>query len=224
MAYTYHGTNDLIALPNRTVQTFPSGLVRIERSFVCKKSQVAKYRNTLKVNEPMPFDNGAPAIDGIYIFPEPQEVVRDDGFVEFRVTAYGRTNIFSEISVERSSIKGSYLSNEADLQGGFISLPSINEIYIIRGVLPSSESPNILLTAPEIENPLVIPIWTGIPLVGGSIRNPNPIEVNGNIYYIVTTTGIYINLDAYSSTNLGRFAEYIVTWKATASVSIYYAG
>jgi hypothetical protein len=40
----------------------------------------------------MPDDDGAPAIDGLYIFPEPQEAVRDDGFVEFRVTAYGRTN------------------------------------------------------------------------------------------------------------------------------------
>jgi hypothetical protein len=41
----------------------------------------------------MPDDDGAPAFDGLYIFPDPQEQVRDDGFVEFRVTAYGRTNI-----------------------------------------------------------------------------------------------------------------------------------
>ena len=40
----------------------------------------------------MPLDDGAPAIDGLFIFPDPSEVVRDDGFVEFRVTAYGRTN------------------------------------------------------------------------------------------------------------------------------------
>jgi hypothetical protein len=44
------------------------------------------------VGNPLPDDDGAPAIDGIYIFPEPQEQSRDDGFVEFRVTAYGRTN------------------------------------------------------------------------------------------------------------------------------------
>lgn len=92
MSYTYHGATDLIALPNRTVQTFPSGLVRVERSFVCRKSQVTTYRRTIKVGEKMPLDDGAPAIDGLYIFPDPSEVVRDDGFVEFRVTAYGRTN------------------------------------------------------------------------------------------------------------------------------------
>lgn len=100
MAYTYHGTSNLIALPNRTVQTYPSGLVRVERSFVCRKDQVAKFRNTIRVNELMPLDNGAPAIDGLYIFPEPQEIVRDDGFVEFRVTAYGRTRTIGAIEAQ----------------------------------------------------------------------------------------------------------------------------
>jgi hypothetical protein len=99
MAYTYHGTTDLIALPNRTVQTYPSGLVRVERSFVCRKDLAARFRNTIKVNELMPFDDGAPAIDGLYIFPEPQETARDDGFVEFRVTAYGRTNTTGNIEI-----------------------------------------------------------------------------------------------------------------------------
>jgi len=60
---------------------------------MCRKDDAARYRNILRANEPMPFDDGAPAIDGLFIFPEPQEQVRNDGFVEFRVTAYGRTNI-----------------------------------------------------------------------------------------------------------------------------------
>ena len=90
--YTYHGTSDLIAMPGRSVQTYPSGLVRVERSFVCRKADVEKYRKEIKVGNKMPKDDGAPAIDGLFIFPDPQEQVRDDGFVEFRVTAYGRTN------------------------------------------------------------------------------------------------------------------------------------
>lgn len=97
MAYTYHGTTDLIALPNRTVQTFPSGLVRVNRSFVCRKSLAVKYRPQLRSNQLMPFDNGAPAIDGLYIFPDPQEIDRGDGFVEFSVTAYGRINTTGSI-------------------------------------------------------------------------------------------------------------------------------
>ena len=91
MAYTYHGTSNLIALPNRTVQTYPSGLVRVEQSFICRKADAATYRKQLKVGGRMP-KNEAPAIDGLFIFPDPAEAVRDDGFTEFRVTAYGRTN------------------------------------------------------------------------------------------------------------------------------------
>jgi hypothetical protein len=113
--YTYHGTRDLIALPGRSVQTFPSGLVRVERSFMCRKDDVARYRSILRVNEPMPFDDGAPAIDGLFIFPEPQEQVRDDGFVEFRVTAYGRTNLIGVI--EYAPTEGNLLLQGPELSG-----------------------------------------------------------------------------------------------------------
>ena len=126
MSYTYHGTSELIALPNRTVQTYPSGLVRVERSFVCRKADVAKTRLTFKVGNRMPKDDGKPAIDGLFIFPDAQEMVRQDGFVEFRVTAYGRTNVsgqrislapiktFAQFSAEYSEPNLNY--NPADLE------------------------------------------------------------------------------------------------------------
>jgi hypothetical protein len=93
MAYTYHGTSQLIALPNRTVQTYPSGLVRVERSFVCQKGLAEQKRRIFRLGAQMPNEVNSVAIDGLFIFPDPSEVMRDDGFVEFRVTAYGRTNL-----------------------------------------------------------------------------------------------------------------------------------
>ena len=90
--YIYHGTQDLITLPERSVQTFPSGLVRVDRVYACRKNQVARFRDQLRAGNPLPFDDGAPAIDGLFIFPEPSETIRDDGFAEFRVSAYGRAN------------------------------------------------------------------------------------------------------------------------------------
>jgi hypothetical protein len=223
MSYTYHGTTDLVALPNRAVQTFPSGLVRVERSFVCRKSQVAKYRNVIKVNEPMPFDDGAPAIDGLYIFPEPQEVVRDDGFVEFRVTAYGRTNIFSEITVERSSAKGSYFLiittwDGTQFNSATLSPPSINEIYTFRGVLESSAPVTELVATPKIQNPTIIP-FAGQPLSPGveEFRNQT-VFFNNTIFYRFVETQIYVYIDSFSSTNFGRWTEYTVNWQSLASV------
>jgi len=141
--YTYHGTRDLIALPGRSVQTYPSGLVRVERSFMCRKSDVARYRNILRVNEPMPFDDGAPAIDGLFIFPEPQEQVRDDGFVEFRVTAYGRTSATGII--EKSFKKGVFNCFVNDTREGeaFFSfsvlIPAIMPTYVQKIVLQDSQ-------------------------------------------------------------------------------------
>lgn len=217
MSYTYHGTTDLIALPNRTVQTYPSGLVRVERSFVCRKSQAETYRRTIKIGEKMPLDDGTPAIDGLYIFPDPSEVVRDDGFVEFRVTAYGRTNIFSDIAIQKSSSLGTYnlsiqdIPPAADLN---VNLPAINDIFIIRGVLPSSEPTATITQRPTIENPTVIVVETGLPLELKNIVLPGTIEINNAIVRRQQIVSISISLDSYSSTSFGRWSEYAVTWRA----------
>lgn len=82
----------LYATGDRTVSTFPSGLVRVEQTFVCRTSAAATHRAALAVGTNMP-GGSAPAIDGLKIFPEPQEKHRDDGFTEFIVSAYGRTSI-----------------------------------------------------------------------------------------------------------------------------------
>jgi hypothetical protein len=142
MSYQYHGTRDLIAMPGRSVQTYPSGLVRVERSFMCRKADVARYRNTLRMNEPMPFDDGAPAIDGLFIFPEPQEQVRDDGFVEFRVTAYGRTNLTG--LTENSFIRGSFYYSSEELDGSFIAANALATMprFTQKIVLLNSEIPD----------------------------------------------------------------------------------
>ena len=207
MAYTYHGTSNLIALPNRTVQTYPSGLVRVERSFVCRKADVAKNRNTIRVNERMPMDDGAPAFDGLYIFPEPQEVVRDDGFVEFRVTAYGRTNIFSDSAITKGSVLGTYSLRVITQAANFVDLiPAILDIFTVRGVLASSDPTSAILKKPNIVNPSVFDLITGRPLLPGEVIVP------GTGTRRITSTDI--GLDSYSSINFGQWSEYTVTWKA----------
>ena len=160
MSYTYHGTTDLIALPNRTVQTYPSGLVRVERSFVCRKDRAARFRNTIKVNEPMPFDDGAPAIDGLYIFPEPQEVVRDDGFVEFRVTAYGRVNTVGEYNREIFPTTGTLTTIYINTQTGqatssVATLNLFGEAFIFKKTILSSDSFGSIVDAQPSVNPRV---------------------------------------------------------------------
>lgn len=215
MAHTYHGTTNLIALPNRTVQVYPSGLARVERSFVCRKDMTSKYRTTLAVNQPMPLDDGSPCIDGIYIFPEVQEISRDDGFTEFRVTGYGRTVGLREGNFERSSIQSSYQvftleTTETETTTTNQQLPSINEIYTARGVLPQSSPSSNALIFPTIERPGVFPANGGAPLVSGER------STGGTL----TRTFVGIKLDSFTSVNFGQWSEYTVTYAAYASVVI----
>ena len=81
----------LIATGQRTVATFESGLVRVDQVYICATSDAEGHRATVAVGASMPDGNTAPCVDGLYIFPAPQEVKRGDGFTEFRVSAYGRT-------------------------------------------------------------------------------------------------------------------------------------
>jgi hypothetical protein len=81
----------LIPTGDRTVSTFPSGLVRVDQTFVCKTTAAENHRADLAVGNDFP--NGIyPTMDGLKIFPDAQEVQRTDGFTEFKVSGYGRTN------------------------------------------------------------------------------------------------------------------------------------
>jgi hypothetical protein len=81
----------LIATGNRSVTTFDSGLVRVDRTYVCASSSAATHRATLATGHELQDDSGEPAIDGLFIFPAPQEATNGDGFTEFTVSAYGRS-------------------------------------------------------------------------------------------------------------------------------------
>jgi hypothetical protein len=138
MSYTYHGTNGIIALPGRSISTFPSGLVRVDRTYAVRADRASAVRREFAAGNLLPFDDGTPAIDGLYIFPEPQETRRDDGFVEFRVSAYGRT---STTGSQRPEF----------LRGSVFGLNFSFSQIIIENCLPSSTALRDLLESPPVE-------------------------------------------------------------------------
>ena len=92
MATIYEKTpGALIATPGRTVATFPTGLLRVDQTYICTTASAASHRASLVVGGPVPDGNNVPSNDGLFISPAPQEVERGDGFTEFKVSAYGRT-------------------------------------------------------------------------------------------------------------------------------------
>jgi hypothetical protein len=82
--------SELIPQGNRTVSTFPSGLVRVDQSFIGRTDLNASHRSQLIVGADFPGDQ-QPSYDGLRIFPEVQEKRLPNGFTEYLVSAYGRT-------------------------------------------------------------------------------------------------------------------------------------
>lgn len=139
MSITIYETtpSGLYATGDRTVSTFPSGLIRVDQTFVCKNSAAATHRAALAVGTDMP-GGSAPAIDGLKIFPKPQEKRRDDGFTEFIVSAYGRlsenvidevaasiyTNPANKFTSERSLLTRRYIVPKGGLYSRPITIPA----------------------------------------------------------------------------------------------------
>lgn len=88
----YQKTPDaLIPQGNRTVSTFPSGLVKIDQSFIGRTSLESTHRQQFEIGSSF-ITESDPSIDGLSIFPAIQEKRMPHGFTEYIVTAYGRTN------------------------------------------------------------------------------------------------------------------------------------
>ena len=228
-SYQYHGTRDLIALPGRLVQNFPSGLVRVERSFMCRKADQDRYRQELLPGNPMPLDDGRPAIDGLFIFPAAQEILRDDGFIEFRVTAYGRTPFSAPF--ERKLTPGLYY-----IQANIIyspatpapsrpvppidaTYPSLNESFVFRTVLPAATTSEQLLEPPFIVDAVVLA--TGGPLQGRKIENgarffnlPLAGSLSSSLNSLLT-----LSLSQISTNNFGAWTEWTYTWEVRAYIA-----
>jgi hypothetical protein len=104
MSYTLYTTtaaaSGLIPQPGRAVNTFPSGLVRVDQTYLGLTANAELNRAFLAVGNDMPDGDSSPCIDGLKIFPEVQEVRREDGFTEYQVCAYGRCNLSGKSVLE----------------------------------------------------------------------------------------------------------------------------
>jgi len=91
ITYTRDG-EDVFELPGRTVNTFASGLVRIDNSYLVKTSNIQAARNvSFKVGDAIYGDDTYPAVDGLFQYPEAQEVRKEYGMTELIASYYGRT-------------------------------------------------------------------------------------------------------------------------------------
>lgn len=81
----------LIAQGDRSVTTYPSGLMKVEQTFIGLTANESTDRLSLQIGDPFPLDD-SPSIDGVFIFPATQESRGADGFTTYKVSGYGRIN------------------------------------------------------------------------------------------------------------------------------------
>ena len=79
----------------KSVQPFRSGLVKVEQKYTALTSAIASGAASFALDSALSVTS--PAVDGLYVFPEPQWREMGGGFSEIQVTAYGRARLTNTI-------------------------------------------------------------------------------------------------------------------------------
>lgn len=111
----------LIPQGDKSYSTFDSGLCRVAQTFICPTSNVQIHRQNMEIGADFPGDQ-SPAIDGLFIFPSPQEITRPDGLTEIHVTAYGRATATPIDERRIGFIEAMAIDNTPELQGSELAL------------------------------------------------------------------------------------------------------
>jgi hypothetical protein len=97
MAFQYFGKTIPIEQGNKTISTFSSGLCLVQQSYMIRKVDEEIYRNEFASGSTL--DLISPAVDGLYVFPEPQWRDGGNGFMEIAISAYGRSNTIGKTEI-----------------------------------------------------------------------------------------------------------------------------
>jgi len=210
-------TGSLIPQPDRTVATFDSGLLRVDQEFVCTTASAETNRATLAVGSTFPGDT-SPAIDGLVIFPSPQESRTGDGLTKFMVSGYGRATeqfISNRYSTTSTTIRSSYVESD-------VGVPTttntenfaIVSAYSVVGKIAIIEADGLtyaqLNLDPEFGEPLaVIPVDPDdvIDEISRSSITQNAVSWDGQIYSRTLTT-VKIGKTYDNGTKLVAFYSY----------------
>jgi hypothetical protein len=183
----------LIPQGNRTVSTFPSGLVKVDQSFIGRTSLESSHRQQFAIGNTF-ITESDPSIDGLSIFPAVQEKRMPHGFTEYIVTAYGRTNTTGASYI----VPGQKLSSK--FRWKYRTDPVI---FTSSGIFRSYESIRTrVITENDIDenDPLIIPspvLLSDTASRGGSIA----------WYILDLNADLTVETKDIKRTNFGKFTE-----------------
>lgn len=227
MSIIYEKTpNGLYPTGQRTVSTFPSGLIRVDQTFTGKTSAAATLRATLAVGADFPGDS-YPAMDGLKIFPAPQEKRRDDGFTEFMVSGYGRLNSTGNQKTEfkvSTFINKKYKSDRITLlkvrkKSESLSIPDFDSNPgFLAGQMNAYEFTDS--SASYGSGPITIIGWKLFIVVAGDVQTP--ISQSG-VFKRIAAIRSKCLLTSYQAADYGDFIEETMIFDAPEGISVIFS-
>jgi len=220
-------TGSLIKTADRSITSFPSGLIRVDQVYVGKSDEESTHRAALSYGSAMPNQNDTPAIDGLYIFPEVQESRDGSGLTKYQCSGYGRTtDEYRELSRSQNVIRArSNAINPLDTRRLLlVTLKSMDAVIVKRngelfgsGFVEFSDSFLQIIDVQLVTNPLV-PMLSVYEVSVDSSRIPN-IRTYGALFDFGTGEGFtaieFDIIDPYltptATRNYGEFVEYEFT-------------
>ena len=97
MSYEYHGTSNPVLQAGQRITNWASGLMQVQQSYVVRSGDVTAL-DSFKAGNLL--DADSPAIDGLFIFPEPSYTDNGNGFARIDISAFGRRKLEPEIRYE----------------------------------------------------------------------------------------------------------------------------
>lgn len=118
----------------QSVQTFPSGLMRVDQEYIVPTATQSSYLSTFQSGTELT-GLTTPALDGVFVYPDPQWVNNGDGTTSAQVAAYGRTktgiqDTFLTPSSFRASTSIGFIQYKAWNISGSICIPSGSTLKI----------------------------------------------------------------------------------------------
>ena len=204
MARIIYSKNDQpILQADKKVSTFPGNLIRVDLNYVVKTSDVSKHSKKFKNgNEITNVDS--PAIDKLYIFPEPQWEEQESGFTNISVSAYSISSKNPVLEFRVEELTATTINESADP-------PVVEVIPVTATVLDVRFSR--LAGSQEIPNGVLSNVNSNIyNATGGRERFSN--------YPNATITQTWVS-SGFTTTNFGKWEEVVATYAPSITIRYY---
>jgi len=142
----------------KTVTTFPSGILRVNQEYIVPTSEARNFYDMFKSGTELT-GLDSPAIDGLFVFPEPQYRDNGNGLTSVLVSAYGRSALTSsDLVLVDTQMSLPFILFDDSTPGEFISLSLSFSVWNLTGTVSTRAGSPISASGLEIDKNLAKPI------------------------------------------------------------------